>query len=72
MVGGCAGEVRGLVCHPFPGTVQAAASACLGVGMGRLFLEYVEAQGGVTNKVAQGFGRLAPGRLLSVTGHASV
>jgi len=40
--------------------------------MGRLFLEYVEAQGGVTNKVAQGFGRLAPGRLLSVTGYASV
>ena len=36
--------------------------------MGRLFLEYVEAQGGVTNKVALGFGRLAPGRLLSVTG----
>ena len=35
--------------------------------MGRLFLEYVEAQGCVTNKVAQGFGRLAPGRLLSVT-----
>jgi hypothetical protein len=39
--------------------------------MGRLFLEYVEAPGCVTNKAAQGFGRLAPGRLLSVTGYAS-
>jgi hypothetical protein len=34
-------------------TVQIAASACAGVGMGRLFLEYVEAPCDVTSEVAQ-------------------